>query len=383
MSYARPYLLQASILDRLDALLKAHPLPKSVGDRVRSTFEFLAVSHVGAQAWLRLVEILQRESLDPAVRKLLLPLLRYYTHWRPDLVNFHAIMTLAESPAFARHRNYVLDYVVERFVFTAPEAFTEETLGRIEEVFRGARRYRYFLDSLMTRPGTRETVKKRIAESLVNRFPLRPLAASVLKTRPFKLLVILNVRIGQGDEIVRLVPLLQPMLEANSSLSVTLVTGRPYLYDNERALPISILDDQAVESVIEQHFDGVVDIFEPTAPEMAFRAELKARLHRYIAANRPALVIRADVGHNHFLYQMVELRGRELARQYGFDRRILENAYEPCIRLHAELGLPHRAAEEAPQTPSLLVGIPSTDAEVVWRDLVGLRGGGGDIGAAR
>jgi hypothetical protein len=152
------------------------------------------VSHVGAQAWLRLLEILQRESLDPGVRKLLLPLLRYYTHWRPDLVNLDAIMTLAESPAFARHRNYVLDYVVERFVFTAPEAFTEETLGRIEEVFRGARRYRYFLDSLMTRPGTRETVKKRIAGALANRFPLRPLAASVLKTRPFKLLVILNVR---------------------------------------------------------------------------------------------------------------------------------------------------------------------------------------------
>ena len=47
--------------------------------------------------------------------------------------------------------------------------------------------------------------------------------------------------------------------------------------------------------------------------------------------------------------------------------RILENMYEPCIRLHADSACHIGRQKEASQTPSLLVGIPSTDAEVVWR----------------
>ena len=53
-------------------------------------------------------------------------------------------------------------------------------------------------------------------------------------------------------------------------------------------------------------------------PELAFRAELKTRLQRYIAANRPELVIRADVGHT-----TSSINGRAsrpgIGSQYGFD----------------------------------------------------------------
>jgi hypothetical protein len=381
MTYARPDLLRASLLDRLDTLLQMRSLPSAIGAGVRSAFECLAVSDVAAQAWARLLHILPRESLDAGVRELLMPLLRFYTHWRPDLVTLDAMLTLAGAPTMTGHRNFVLDYVVERFAFTAPEIFTEETVDRLTACFGTAPRYRYFLHTLGTRTAVRPAVKRRIAVLLANAFPLRKVVAPLLCERPFKFLVVVNARLGQGDEITRLVPLLQTLLDANTSLSIALVTRRPYLYDNPRVHPTSILDERAVAAVLEQRCDGVVDIFEPAVAEMAWRPALEASLQRYITAQHPGLVIKGDVGHNHFVYQTVALGGRDVARQYGFDQRVLENIYEPCLRLMAEFGLTQRAAEEVPRTPSLLVGLPSVDAEEVWRELAGERGG--HAGAAR
>lgn len=369
--YARPDLVSDSLLDRLRALLTAGQVPAGVGRAAVKVFEYLASSSAAPRAWMLLVEMLCDEKLKPASRALLLPLLRDFVHWREDLVDLDGALALATSPAFARDRAFLLDHVVERFVFTQPEAFTEARLTRIAALFRDAPRYRYFLYSLAARRGLQPTVRALACRWLADRFPSHASAAATLTSRPFKVLVALNARMGQGDEIIRLAALLQALLDANPALTITLISRRAYLYDNARVEPVQIEDGAAVLSALGDRFDGVVEIFEPNVPELAFRPELHAAIERLLTEHSPAFVVRGDMGHNHFLYQTVDLGGSDLARAYALDGLGLPNVYETCMRLIAELGLPGRAAEEPPLTPSLLAGMRSVDAERVWDDLIG------------
>jgi hypothetical protein len=368
--YARPDLVPESLLDRLAVLLKAGPVPAGVGRAVVKLFEYLASSPAAARAWTLLVEVLRDEKLEPRTRELLLPLLKDFVHWREDLVGLDGALALAGSPAFARDRAFLLDHVVERFVFTQPEAFTEERLTRVAALYQDAPRYRYFLYSLAARRSLRPAVRALVSRWLEDRFPSHEAAAAMLENQPFKILVAFNARMGQGDEIIRLAPLLQALLDANPDLTITLISRRAYLYDNARVEPVQIEDDDAVHSALGDRFDGVMEVFEPNVPKLAFRPELHAAIERLLAEQSPAFVVRGDMGYNHFLYQRVDLGGRDLARAYALDRLGFPNVYETCMRLIAELGLPQRAAEEPSLTPSLLAGERSADAERVWENLL-------------
>ena len=188
-----------------------------------------------------------------------------------------------------------------------------------------------------------------------------------------------NLGMGQGDEVVRVVPLVQALLDGNPALAVTLVTRRIYLYDNPRVMPVAIGDDAAVQEVLQQPFDGVIELFQPGWANFTLHAELHGALERMLSTRPPTLLIRGDLGRasegypgkrSQFLHQRVELNGRDIAGLCGLDQPKFSNSYDPGHRLLAELGLPLRAADEPPRTPSLLNGIHSADAERVWAELL-------------
>ena len=367
--YARPDLVDDALLDRLTDLLKARPVPAAIGRAVVKVFEFLAASPVAPLAWPRLSGMLRDPRLDGQTRTLLVPLLRDFVLWRGVLVGLDGALALAESPPLARHRAFLLNYVVEPFVFTDPEAFTDERLDRIIGLFAGAPRWRYFLYALAERPRLAPALRARVARMIPAFFPHLAAAAAILNVRPFKLLVAVNARLAQGDEIIRLAPLLQALLDANSALVIQLVTRRAHLYDNPRVTSIAIEDSPTVRATLDERFDGVVEIFD-AAPEFVLRPELHTAIQRLVAEQRPALVVGADVAQHHFVYPRVQLGGRDIARSCGLDRRQLDTNYDACLRLIAELGLSQRAGEDPPLTPSLLTGMRSADAERAWAGLV-------------
>lgn len=367
--YARPDLVDDALLDRLIDLLNARPVPPAVGRAVVKVFEFLAASPAAPRAWTRLSGMLRDQRLDGQTRTLLVPLLRDFVLWREDLVGLDGALAMAASPALAGHRPFLLDHVVERFVFTAPEAFSEERLDRIIGLFTQTPRWQYFLYALAERPRLAPELRARIARMIPDLFPHHAAAAAILKVRPFKLLVAVNARLAQGDEIIRLAPLLQALLDANPALVIRLVTQRAYLYDNPRVTPIPIEDQPTVRATLGERFDGVAEIFDP-APEFVLRPELHAAIQHFVGEQRPAFVVEADVAHHHFVYPRVRLSDCDIARSCGLDRRDVDSNYDACLRLIAELGLPQRAGEDPPLTPSLLAGVRSADAERTWADLV-------------
>jgi HEAT repeat protein len=377
--YARPDLVDPALVERVADLLSAVPLPDKILGAVVKLFEFLASTRYALRAWTRLSDVLRDERLDDGARQRLVALVNEFVHWRSDLVGLDGALAVAQSAALASHRAFLLDHGVEPFVFCAPEAFTVERLQQVAGAFGDTPRYPYVLYSLANRRTLAPEVHDFLTGALAGRFPHQETAAAILKNGPVRLVVVMNIGMGQGDDVVRLVPLLQGLLDANPALSITLATWRPYLYDNPRVTTVAIADDAAIEAALDAGLDGVVEFFQPESPGFTFRIEAHQAVERHLAEHRPAFLVKGDIGRAcrgqvgdrfSFLHQTVELEGCDIARSRGLDQSPLRNVYEPAMRLLAELGLPQRAAEEAPLSPSVLTGTRSADAERIWADLV-------------
>ena len=379
--YARPDVVSDALLDPVAELLCREPVPDRLIRHGRRLWEFLAASGLASRAWDLLGRVLRDGRLAPATRGRLIPVVGTFAQWREDLVDLDAVLALAASPELASHRAALLDHAVERLVYCAPGGFTPDRLERLTELFRHLPRYRYVLYALAGRPdlpaASRAPLELQL--QLLGRFGFHHAAAAVLTQHSIRLLVVQNAGMGQGDDLVRLVPLLQALLDANPALTMTLVTRRPYLYDNPRVTVVAMSEDAAIQAVLGESFEGVIEFFQPEWPQFAYRMELHAALEDMLARRPPAFLVQGDLGRpvhgrtdrrSQFLHQRVELGGRDIARLCGLDRLEFPSSYDPGNRLLAELGLPQRAGEEPPRTPSLLTGTRSVDAERVWSGLL-------------
>ena len=376
--YGRPDVVSDGVLDSVVALLRVDST-ESLVEPVRRLWEFLAATSAAPRAWALLCEALQDPRLGPETRARLVPLVGTFAQWREDLVDLDVLLTLAACPELATHRAALLDHGVERAVFSGPEHFTLPRLRRLGELFGNLTRYRYVLYALAGRPGLPPAAQAHVEAELGGRFTFQQRAATILTGRPIRVLVMMNVGMGQGDEMVRLVPLLQALLDANPALTITLVTRRRYLYDHPRVTVVPIGDDVLVQAALREPFDGLLEFFQPEWAHFVHRLELHPAIEELRAARPPAFLIQGDMGRaclghpgkrSQFLYQRVELADEDVADVCGLDRREHPSIYDPGHRLLAELGLPLRAGEERPQTPALLTGAPSADAERVWMELL-------------
>lgn len=377
--YARPDLVPGALLDTLAEFLRVESLPDDVGRRAARLWQATATTTAAPRAWTLLTDALRDERVGSAARARLVPILSAFAQWREDLVDLDTVLALAASPALTSHRAELLDHAVERLVFCAPERFTLDRLETLTELFGHLPRYRYVLYALAGRPGVPADARAELERQLAGRFAHHEAAAAVLTGRPVRVLVAQNLGMGQGDELVRVVPLVQALLDANPALTVTMLARRIYLYDNPRVTTVAIGDDAAVRTALQQPFDGVIELHQPGWSHFTSRADLHGALERMRMTRPPALLVQGDLGRasegrpakrSQFLHQRVELDGRDIAGPCGLDRPAFSSSYDPGHRLLAELGLPTRAAEERPRSPSLLNGAGSADAERVWAELV-------------
>jgi hypothetical protein len=377
--YARPDLVQDTLLDALADFLRVESLPDDVSRHATRLWETTAATVAAPGAWTRLTDVLRNERVGPAARARLVPVVNAFAQWREDLVDLDTVLALAASPALTSHRAELLDQAVERLVFCAPERFTLDRLKALAELFQHLPRFRYVLYALAGRPGVPAEARAEIERQLAGRFAHHEAAAAILTGRPVRVLVVQNLGMGQGDELVRVVPLVQALLDANPALTVAILARRVFLYDNPRVTTVAISDDAAVQAVLREPFDAVIELHQPGWRTFTFRADLHEALEQMLATHPAALLIQGDLGRasdgrpgkrSQFLHQRVELDGRDIAGPCGLDQPAISSSYDPGHRLLAELGLPIRAAEERPRSLSLLTGADSADAERLWAELL-------------
>ena len=244
LAYARPDLVRPAVVRPL-ARVMAQPVSAEVGAAAVDAFQCLVWSAAGAPAARVLVRLLCCR-LPRHVRGASLLALRPYSEWRPRLVPLDAALRAIDASPGPRSRSAILREVVDRRVFAAPRQLTEVRVRRlIDAVGVDQARLRYTLAALAERRDV-PRASRALARRWLARRPSRGASARDALEQLRAVLVVHNIADGQGDEMDRVAPNVQALLDANSSVEVRTLTKRVYLYDHPRVTPASILDPDAV-----------------------------------------------------------------------------------------------------------------------------------------
>jgi peptide chain release factor subunit 1 len=372
--YSRPDLLDDEVVSSLVALFSGPPLLPPIYRAAGRVLSFLLGTPVAPRACAALVDLLLQPDHAPAIYDILLQSLQYAASWALPLLDLETVVSLAEQVHISSHRDVLLRWVIERCLFATPEAVTGALLSRLIALHGQDPSFKYCLYYLSGHGAVPDATRGLAEQALHGRFPLHETVIPHLTDDRRRLLVIQNIADGQGDEIVRVVPLLQAFLDASPRLDVVLVTARAYLYAHPRLRPVPIDARDAIQSLLQEPCDGVIDFFDPDVPEVNHDIDLEQQVQAYLATRRPFLSLHAKKGFNHFVYQRVDVASRSCAEERGLDRQRVANIYETTFRLIAELGLPLRLGEDVPRSESVLAGIPSREADMAWATLVAENG---------
>jgi peptide chain release factor subunit 1 len=346
--YWRPDLVRAETVACLGTLLSCAPLPEALLRRSGELLRFLLATPAAPHGVSLLIDMLSRPGRSHVEYSVLLDGLDYAACWAMPHLNFPDLVTLLDNPDLGSERERLLHGALERAMFARPEALTVPHLEGLVGHYAGNPSLKHVLYYLSCGAGLAPDVRERASQ----------------------MLIVQNIADRQGDEIIRLVPLLESMLQFNPRLEVVLVTNREYLYGHSRVRLVPIDDRRALRSVFRRSFEVIIDFYESVVPEANYNRELEQQVQGYVRTHSPFVYITSRKGWNTFVYQRVDVQTRAYAIALGLDKQRVASVYETTFRLIAELGLPLRLGEESPGSDSTLAGLPCPEAQAAWAKLV-------------
>jgi len=367
--------------ERLSALFASGRADReAAGDRIAGP---------GRSAFGRLLEGLVATPLGPEIgrrlatgdggagelpRELRRRIVAHAVRWWPGAVPPEAVLETIESLPTPSERARWLAGALEPLLDRRPDAVTTALVDRLETLLDTTPRCRHTLHRIASRNEIPDAIRRRARTACAGRFPLRDRARRLLERPGFHVLVVQPLRIGQGDEILRLSPLLNGLLSIHPTLRATVLTPRAFLYDHPRVTPISLEDEAGARTALAAPWDGLVALEEPAVPETWLAPWIVEELRHLAAAPRDLLYVACTV-ENHTVCRRLALGGRDVPDRLGLDRLDVPDAYDTSRRLLAELGLPDLSmastAEPSRRHPTCFTTPPSADAERAWRMLRG------------
>lgn len=368
--FTRPDFLDHNSVSSLLTVFRRADLPAGTLRLAAEVMNFLLTTPVAARAVEATVAILSQPNQPSDVYEALMGTLRHAVTWAKELLDLKTLSGLSEFEHLSSHRDYLLKEIVEPCLYAAGESATTEALARIARRYGEADSFKYCLYNVKSRSDFRPDVRELASKLLQGRFSLHEAIARRLGSGRQRVLVVQNINDGQGDEIIRTVPLIQALLDSNAALEIILLTRRVYLYATPRVTVIPFNDRDRITALLDQRFDSVIDFFEPTVLEINNDPDLEPLIQDYVQQHRPFLFVSSTKGYTHFVYEQIHVDSRPVAQSLGLDRHRVENIYETTFRLIAELGLPMRCGEDPSATDCVIAGLPWNEAEAVWHELV-------------
>ncbi len=339
--FTRPDLLDHNSVSSLLTLFRRADLPAGTFRLAAEVMNFLLTTPVAARAVEATVTILSQPNQPSDVYEALLKTLRYAVTWAKELLDLETLSDLSEFEHLSSHRDYLLQEIVEPCIYAAGEAATTEALARIAQLYDEAGSFKYCLYNVKSRSDFRSDVRELASRLLQGRFSLHEEIARRLGSGSQRILVVKNVKDGQGDEIIRTVPLIQALLDFNPALEIILLTRRVYLYATPRITVIPFKDRDRITALLDQRFDAVIDFFEPTLLEANHDPDLEPLIQDYVQQHRPFLFVSSTNGYHQFVYDQIHVDSRPVAQSLGLDRRRVKNIYETTFALDRRIGASH------------------------------------------
>jgi hypothetical protein len=368
--YARPDCLPPDLASRLTGLLAEPALaPRTLG-LAREVLEFLLATPLAPDVLKQVTALASQPGLSAEVYAELCRVLEYAALWACPLLDVAAVVTAAEAEHLRPHRDRLCERVIEPALHASGESTDPALLERIHRLYGQNPGFFYILYTISQWRQFPAATRDWAVAALRDHFPWHKEMAQGLGGEGRRVLVIHNINDGQGDEIVRWVPLLQAFLDFNLKLEAVVISRRVYLGAHPRLTKVSITDRRTVDDVLRQPFDAVIDFFEPNRVELNYDVKLESRIQEYARERKPFLFASSTKGFNQGVFERVEIDGRPIAETAGLNARRVANIYETTSRLIAELGLPLRCGEDPPASEFVLAGLDWPEAQSCWRALM-------------
>lgn len=314
-------------------------------------------------------ELLKGPDLHPRWRRRITGLLTQLWTWQPDTVSLEVAVSLAERFPDTERREFYLD-VVEPLALAAIPDLTAESFQRACAVAPDPVESRYLANSVAGHPDIRPEVRSAACGITDTAFPLRAVWERVVGNRALRVLCVQNIADGQGDEIIRTVPLLQALLDANPQTVVTLITDRSYLYGHSRLTTLSFDDHAGRNAALGTPPDVLIDFFESNVRVLNYDPDLEVAIQELREISPPLLSIQSGKGMNAFTIDTFDVAGIPWAQALTLDRPRADSVYDPVYRLLAELGLPVQIGSTPRSTEPVLPSRPSSTTVESWQSIV-------------
>lgn len=368
-AYVHPERVPAQVVSKIIAVLGRAQVRAETCRIAKTVLQGLLAASLAKVVVDEIATLLRRPDISRSAANAMMEALEYAASWARASLHPQNMIPLVEFEHLQRYRGAFLVRILEPCLYAAGGSLTPSYLERVIHVYKDDPRLPYCLYYISQWKQFQPSVRETAASFVRGRFIWRDEVASRLSGQGRRLLVVHNIKDGQGDEMIRCVPLIGAFLDFNPSLEVTLIARRTYLYANPRVTVIPISDREQVQAALDQTFDGVIDFFEPDIRELNYDGALEDRVQDYVRQRRPFLFASSLKGFNRFLFERLELDSQPLAESLNLNEQRISNIYETTYRLIAELGLPLRCGEDPPGDGSLIAGMEWSDAEGEWRTL--------------
>jgi len=368
-AYVHPQSITESIVATLSAVLMNAPIRKDTCRIAKAVLQGLIATPLASSVIDHIAVLLEQRDLSGAATATLMETLEFAATWARAMLHPPKMIRIAECEHLQRYRAPFLRRILEPCVYAAGAALTQQDFERVIRVYQDDPRLPYCLYYISQWMQFQPAVREAAASLVQGGFEWQSEVTRQLSGAGKRLLVVHNIKDGQGDEMIRCVPLICAFLDSNPSLEVTLITRRTYLFSNPRVNVVQIANNELTSCLFHESFDAVIDFFEPDVPELNYDLVLETRIQDYVQQRRPFLFASSLKGYNQFLFQRVELDSHALTDARGLNRQHVPNIYETTCRLIAELGLPLRCGEDPPGAASLIAGTDWPDADAAWRNL--------------
>lgn len=296
-------------------------------------------------------------------------LLEDLARWRPELFDPGSVVTLAEH-APGSVRDEIFERVVGPTLLADPASLDAELLRRACALPGEALNARYLAAAIAAHTDSPADVRAAASAATENAFPLRRAWRRLSRDRGLRVCCIQNIADGQGDEIVRVVPLLQSLLDSHPETTISLITDRAYLYDHPRLETIGFDDRAQIERALERTPDVLIEFSELNVRHLNYDTDLVDAIARLRASAQPLLDVHAGKGWNDFTFDRVRLGGQEWAGALGLNRPVEGGVYAPAFRLIMELGLPLRIGQMSPPTGFVLRTQCGSAGDRAWDSII-------------
>jgi len=367
--YSRPELLPSDLPARLMRVLAEPALSSRTAALAGEVLEFLLATPLAPPVVDHLLALAAQPALPAQAYTQACAVLEYAAWWASPLLDPAAVVAVAEAAHLHAHRDLLCRRVLEPALYAAGASLDRATFDRARRLFAGQPGLPYLLYRIAHWQQFSAAVRDA-ALAACPPFPYHQEARRRLSGEGRRVLVIHNIKDGQGDEIVRWVPLVQALLDFNPQLTAAVITRRTYLAAHPRVSAVPIDDRAAIDALLRQPFDVVLDFFESAVVSLNHDTELESRIQDYVRARQPFFFATSLKGADQLLFERADLDGRPIAQSRGLNAQRAPSLYEASSRLVAELGLPLRSGEDSPSAGFVLAGLEWPAARAAWRALL-------------